>query len=134
MTHILDTDVVIDILAGRESTIRVVDALNAEPAISVIKVGEYYEGIFGSQDPAESERRFEQHKASFRIYDVTLPIMKRCGWIRRYLRDSGQLIPDFDIVIAATALEHDLILITRNTNHFARVGGLRLYDWNASLD
>src|SRR3712207_5180690 len=98
MTHILDTDVVIDILAGRETTIRVVDALSAEPAISVITVGEYYEGIYGSRDPADSERRFEQKRTNFRIYDVTLAIMKRSGWIRRALRDSGRLIPDFDIV------------------------------------
>lgn len=59
MTHLLDTDVVIDILAGREATIRVVDALNAELAISVITVGEYDEGIYRSQDPAGAERKFE---------------------------------------------------------------------------
>jgi len=32
-------------------------------------------------------------------------------------------------VIAGTALEHDLILVTRNTKHFQRIPGLRLENW-----
>jgi predicted nucleic acid-binding protein len=131
MTHLLDTDVVINLLAGREATIRVVDALDVDPAISAITVGEYYEGFYGSEDPPAAERRFELALDSFVIYDVDLPTMKRCGWIRRSLRDSGQLIPDFDIVIAATALERNLTLITRNTKHFARITGLKIFDWSA---
>ena len=33
----------------------------------------------------------------------------------------GQIIADFDILIAATALHHDLTLLTRNTRHFDRI-------------
>lgn len=58
--------------------------------------------------------------------------MKRCALVRKQLRDSGQLIPAFDIVIATTALEHDLTLITRNAKHFARIEELKLFGWNAS--
>ncbi len=37
------------------------------------------------------------------------------------------LIPDADLFIAATALHHDLTLVTRNLKHFERVPGIRLY-------
>lgn len=42
------------------------------------------------------------------------------------LRAEGRLIPDFDVVIAATALAHDLTLVTRNRRHFDRIAGLTL--------
>lgn len=34
----------------------------------------------------------------------------------------------FDILIAATALHHDLALVTRNRAHFQRIPGLKLYE------
>lgn len=42
------------------------------------------------------------------------------------LRKNRVLIPDFDILIAATALEHTLTLLSNNHKHFARIPGLRL--------
>ena len=47
--------------------------------------------------------------------------------MRASLRQHGHLIPDMDVFIAATALEHDLALITRNTRHFERIPDLQLY-------
>lgn len=41
----------------------------------------------------------------------------------------GQLLDDFDILIAATALEHGLIMVTNNTKHFNRFPDLQLEDW-----
>ena len=39
----------------------------------------------------------------------------------------GVLFGDPDILIAATALEHDLELVTRNVGHFSRIDGLRVF-------
>lgn len=47
------------------------------------------------------------------------------------LRASGNLIENMDLLIAATALQHDATLITNNTKHFSRIEGLRLEDWQA---
>ncbi len=38
-------------------------------------------------------------------------------------------IGDMDTLIAATALEEDLILVTGNTNHFARIPGIKIENW-----
>jgi predicted nucleic acid-binding protein len=43
------------------------------------------------------------------------------------LRSRGLLIPDLDLFIAATALEHDLILLSRNRRHFDRISGLNIH-------
>lgn len=45
------------------------------------------------------------------------------------LRKKGQLIEDADLFIAATCLVHDLVLITNNTKHFARIKGLKIENW-----
>jgi tRNA(fMet)-specific endonuclease VapC len=45
------------------------------------------------------------------------------------LRKRGLIIEDADILIAATALEHNLVLVTNNEKHFARIPGLKLADW-----
>jgi tRNA(fMet)-specific endonuclease VapC len=53
--------------------------------------------------------------------------MERFGVLRGDLQRRGQIIGDPDILIAATALHHDLTLLTRNRNHFMRLPGLKLY-------
>jgi tRNA(fMet)-specific endonuclease VapC len=53
--------------------------------------------------------------------------MDRFAQTRTLLRSQGMLIPDMDILIAATALAHNLTLLTRNVRHFQRIPGLARY-------
>jgi toxin FitB len=48
-------------------------------------------------------------------------VIDRAVWVRR-----GSKISAMDAIIAATALEHDLTLVTQNVDDFKRVQGLRL--------
>ena len=45
------------------------------------------------------------------------------------LRKVGNLIDDFDLLIAATAITHNLVMVTNNTEHFKRIKGIVLEDW-----
>lgn len=49
--------------------------------------------------------------------------------IKADLMRRGQKIEDPDILIAATAMENNLILVTHNIGHYERIPGLRLEDW-----
>lgn len=66
---------------------------------------------------------------------TSLPFDDRCaevaGRIRADLRAKGTPIGGNDLLIAATALAHDAVLVTHNTREFSRVSGLRLEDWEA---
>ncbi len=42
---------------------------------------------------------------------------------------SGRPIGPNDLLIAAIARAHDLVLVTHNTREFGRVTGLRVVDW-----
>jgi tRNA(fMet)-specific endonuclease VapC len=50
------------------------------------------------------------------------------GKIRAQLEETGQMLADADLQIAATALYHDLELVTGNLRHFSRINQLRIND------
>jgi tRNA(fMet)-specific endonuclease VapC len=45
------------------------------------------------------------------------------------LRKAGQPLDDFDLLIGATAISNDLILVTNNVDHFGRMEGINIEDW-----
>jgi hypothetical protein len=45
------------------------------------------------------------------------------------LRGKGELVEDADILIAASALVHGLVVVTDNSSHFARIAGLDIENW-----
>jgi len=51
------------------------------------------------------------------------------GKIKAKLERSGQLIDDFDIVIAAIAMSHSVPVVTANLSHFKRIDGLSCSHW-----
>lgn len=87
-------------------------------AVSIISVGEIFEGAYAFPDPATQLQTFRGYLAHFIALDLTDPIMEVFARNRASLRHQGNLIPDLDLLIAATALTHDLILMTRNRRHF----------------
>ncbi|MFU8807459.1 MAG: type II toxin-antitoxin system VapC family toxin, partial [Bradymonadaceae bacterium] len=57
------------------------------------------------------------------------PCADHCGRVRAELAAQGTPIGPNDLLIAATALAHDLTLVTHNIREFSRVTGLRMEDW-----
>jgi predicted nucleic acid-binding protein len=48
------------------------------------------------------------------------------GQIRAKLEESGTILPDADLQIAATAIYHDLELVSGNLRHFSRIAKLKI--------
>ena len=88
-----------------------------EFAVSVISVLEFLEGFPQAADG-------ERFLAPFPQQAVTTEVARIGGRIRRSLRQRGEMIGDFDILIAATALHLGQTLVTDNTRHFQRIDGL----------
>jgi predicted nucleic acid-binding protein len=96
-------------------------------AVSTVVIGEVYDGAHRSSDPPAKLAALQTYFADYIVLDVTRSIAERFAGIRAHLRSQGRLIEDFDLLIAATAIEHDLTLVTRNLSHFERVPGLKNY-------
>lgn len=108
MSYLLDSDYVADFLNGRPDAIQLLSRLPREQiAISVITFGEVTEGITFGQDRQRHERGFRQF---LRVVDVLLlsrTTMRRFAHLRGVLRAQGNLIPDMDLLIGATAIAGD---------------------------
>ena len=128
MSYLIDTDWVVDYLKGRPQAVQVLQSLQPEGlAISIITFGEIYEGIVFATDPHQSEGSFKQFLRTVAVLPLSRRIMRRFARLRGDLRRQGLLIGDPDLLIAATAIDNNLTLLTRNKRHFARVPSLLLY-------
>ena len=63
---------------------------------------------------------------SFELLSVTRAVADTYADLARSLRAKGKLIGANDLWIAATALEREMALVTRNTAEFSRVPGLKI--------
>ena len=88
--------------------------------LPVAAYGEWAEGFTDRTEPA-----FVSLVQSFELLPVTRPVADVYAQTVRDLRARGQLIGANDLWIAATALEKDWPLVTRNLKEFSRVTGLR---------
>jgi tRNA(fMet)-specific endonuclease VapC len=127
LPYILDADWTIQALAGVSSYVETLRRLEPDGlAISWVTVGEVYEGAFGLPNPQGHLASFRRFLQSLRILGLNDPIMERFAQIRALLRRRGEIIPDLDIIVGATALQHDLTVLT-DDKHLARIPGLKLY-------
>jgi predicted nucleic acid-binding protein len=55
--------------------------------------------------------------------------METFGEIKASVKKTGMPLDDLDILIASTALSHNLILVTNNEQHLRRIKGLSLENW-----
>jgi len=60
---------------------------------------------------------------------VSQSVAERGALIAAELRCKGRPCGDFDPLLAATAIEYGLTLVTRNTRHFEAVPGIALENW-----
>jgi tRNA(fMet)-specific endonuclease VapC len=80
------------------------------------------------------DTRFSRAVAALLSHDInvlnfTEPDSRAAGEIRAELERQGTRIGEYDTLIAGQAFARNLILVTANTNEFARVKGLIVEDW-----
>src|SRR5919202_6110114 len=130
MGYLIDTDWVVDHLAGDEYANRLLSQLSEEGiAISIITYIEVYQGVLRSPTPHDAERKLQAFVETVAVLPISTAVARRCAHIRETLRKQGKEFRRraFDLLIAATALEHNLTLVTRNREDYEDVPNLRFY-------
>jgi tRNA(fMet)-specific endonuclease VapC len=129
----LDTDSVIEILRGNPKAAHALATLSPSTniAASSITAAELYHGAQRSADPVRRVQEVASLLSGITVLPVDEAIAARFGELKASLQAAGTVIADFDLLIAATALVHNLRLVTHNTRHLARIPGLLLDDWLA---
>lgn len=130
MSYLLDTDILIYSIKGNQKVNEKFRELRSEPkAISVITYGEL---VFGAKKSSSMEKnlaRVRRIAELFPIIDITPAIMETFGEYKAMLSKSGLIIDDMDLMIAATAITHNFVLVTNNVKHFGRIEGLEVDNW-----
>ena len=125
--YLIDTDWVIHYLHAHAAIVARLDELQPQGlALSIISLAELYEGVYYSRDPEGDEQDLNNFLQGVTVLGLDTDMVKIFGRERGRLRAAGMLIGDFDLLIGATALSHNLILLTNNRSHFERIDGLRM--------
>src|SRR5690554_4583763 len=125
MKYLFDTDALSEVIRRRPlpAYVEWVQAIPREDQFtSAVSIGELFQGAYRS--PAR-----ERHLANIESlllptvtvlpYDVA--VAKVFGELRASMEIAGTLLADADLQIAATAIHHELELVTGNLRHFERI-------------
>ena len=105
---------------------RILELLPAGIAISVISMGELFVGSYRASHAEQAKAEILDYVELFTWLAIDSATSDIFGQLKANLQVRGQLIGNFDTLIAATALQYDLTLLTNNARHFERIAGLRL--------
>lgn len=130
MAYLFDTDAISELLRPRPLE-RYVSWLRGiareDQYTSAVTVGELYKGAYRSRAKERHLTNIDQRilpAVTVLPYDVA--IARVFGEIRAALEEAGTILADADLQIAATAIHHNLELVTGNLRHFERIPSLRL--------
>jgi predicted nucleic acid-binding protein len=88
--------------------------------VSIISVAELCEGVYASTNP-KHKMALDDFLSGVVVLGIDLDVCKTFGKLRHELRKRGDIIGDFDLLIAATALSNNLTILTNNVRHFNRL-------------
>jgi tRNA(fMet)-specific endonuclease VapC len=130
MGFLIDTDIIIYSLRGHES----VNAnfrlhLDTPKMLSVVTYGELFFGAKKSKQVEKNLATVRRVAELFPIIDVTTAVMETFGELKSTLQKRGNPLDDMDLLIAATAMNHGLVLVTNNEKHFKKISGLDVLNW-----
>lgn len=136
---LLDTNVISEV-SGAKPDPRVVKWIGSQPEnklfLSILAIAEYYKGIQNLPPGDKLRPRFEravialEARFSGRILSASDAIVLRWGAISGEVkRITGHSPSVVDTLMAATAIEHDLYLATRNVAHVAHSGAAVFNPW-----
>jgi tRNA(fMet)-specific endonuclease VapC len=129
---LLDTDILSEILKQRNAVVRKrasdYFAGHGRFAFSVFTRFEIVRG-YKEKQATRQLANFEVFCDNSLVLPLTDNIFERAADLWGRARRNGQPHGDADLLIAATALEHSLELITGNTSHFEWIPGLVVADW-----
>lgn len=131
MNFLLDTCVISDFIKGESSTLDTIKSLS--PSVLAISTVTLMEINYGLSLNLTRAKKIQPIIHSFlekiHILNFSTEDAKESTLIRALLKQQGCPIGPYDILLAGTALNRKLTLVSANTNEFNRIEGLKLENW-----
>ncbi len=125
---ILDTDILSAIMRqhpAAQARARSYLAVHRHLTFSIITRYEILRGLHARHATAQL-MAFDQLCQASTILPLTDAIIVRASMLYADLQQRGALIGDADILIAATSIEHRLVMVSNNERHYQRIPGIEL--------
>ena len=133
--YMLDTDICSYLINGRSSeTLKnMVKKRHEQLCISAITCAELNYGAIRKKSDTltKSVNLFQQLIGN--IIPWTVEAALSYAEIRAFLESDGVPLGNMDLLIAASALAENTILISNNTKHFSRIPALKLQNWQEEI-
>jgi tRNA(fMet)-specific endonuclease VapC len=130
MPYLVDSNIVVDHLVDVPTTSTLLEQLAVEGiAISIVTYMEAFQGVEQSPDPERAREKFQAFLTGVLILPFSFSVAERCARLRETLKKQNKRVNSraLDLIIAATALEYNLTLVTNNTGDFTDIPDLPLH-------
>lgn len=131
MRYLLDTNICIVIIRKKSPLTlqKLTQQTITDVFLSTLTVAELQYGVHKSTDPVKNQQALDQFLIPFSFLDFDFQAAQAYGKIRAYLGGQGTPIGSIDLLLAAQAVEYNLIMVTNNVKEFSRIPGLQVEDW-----
>ena len=134
MRYMLDTNVAIHTIRRRPPEVRArFLAHHGHMCLSTVSLMELVYGAEKSAQPDRNRRDVEAFTARLEVLPYDRDAAVHTGSIRSALARAGTPIGAYDQMIAGHARSRGLIVVTANTDEFARVPGIVVEDWTQAV-
>lgn len=125
--YLLDTNIVVALFNGDRDIAKRLESV-PEVFLTLITLGELHFGAANSGRPEANSARIDDFAGTCTLVGLDEQTARRYGALKARLRRFGRPIPENDVWIAASALRHDMIVVTHD-QHFAHIDGLETEAW-----
>jgi len=126
---IIDTDILIDLLRNKKEAVAFIETLEEKKIVlstTVINAFELYYGAYKSTQTPKNLQATKKLLSRLEVLSLTPRSAQRAGHIYAQLEAKGQTIGVRDTIIGAIALNRNLSVATRNTEHFKKITDLKI--------
>ncbi|RYE28489.1 MAG: type II toxin-antitoxin system VapC family toxin [Sphingobacteriaceae bacterium] len=127
--YLIDTNIAIFYIKGKFDLKTKFDSLSIENCfISEITLAELKFGVENSKSVEKNRIALNKFLLGMNVLPI-LTCLDLYAKEKARLRKLGTPIADFDLLIGATAIVYNMVMVTNNTHHFDRINGINLEDW-----
>ena len=127
---IVDTDILIDYLRGKEKASKLLDHYKSEESVETtgINVFELYHGAYKSENSTKQVSNPKGFLNRIRVHETSEDSMELAGKLAAELETEGEKIRAKDVLISGIALLENQSVLTYNKKHFKKVEELKLLE------
>lgn len=133
----LDTDTVSEVLKQRNpNAVRRASEYLSKHGVFIFSELTWFEILRGllEKNAKKQIEQFEIFAVHSEIKPIDTDVLQCAASLWSEARKSGYPHNDADLIIAATALVHDLTLVTGNAKHFEWIEGLKIDNWRSPTE